>query len=369
MKMANGATHLKILHVEMGRHLYGGARQVAYLLDGLARYPGEHGLVCAEEADIASAIQNPAVKIHPLKSAGDLDLGFIERLRQVIRAEKPDLLHIHSRRGDMMSALAGRLENVPMVHSRRVDNAPSVFDLRIKFPLFSKIVTISDGIRQVLLQSGVPTEQILCIPSAVDTERYQPSLDPAAFRQAFGLDGNAPVLAMIAQLIPRKGHGVFFDALPLVLARHPNVQALIFGRGPLKDELQQIVLKKGLEKSVRFEGFRTGMENIIPHVDLVIHPAFMEGLGVALLETAACGVPIIACRAGGIPEIVRDGLNGRLLEPGDSDGLAQAVIGLLDNPSQLAQFGAAGRELVLEHFSIPRMVAANRQVYVDLLAR
>jgi len=353
--------------VELGRHLYGGARQAAYLLDGLARFPGEHSLVCAEGAEIAHAIHNPAVTIHPLKSSGDLDLGFIDSLCQVIRAERPDLLHIHSRRGDMMAALAGRLEGLPMVHSRRVDNPPSGFDLRVKFPLFSKIVTISDGIRQVLLQAGVPPGQIVCIPSAVDTERYQPLPDREGFLEEFGLDGNAPVLAMVAQLIPRKGHGVFFDALPQVLARHPNTQALIFGRGPLAEELRQTVRERGLERNVRFEGFRTDMENIIPHVDLVIHPAFMEGLGVALLETAACGVPIVACRAGGIPEIVHDGLNGRLLEPGDSGGLAQAIIGLLDDPGQLAAFGAAGRKLVLEHFSIPRMVEQNRQVYVDLL--
>ena len=76
---------------------------------------------------------------------------------------------------------------------------------------------------------------------------------------------------------------------------------------------------------------------------------------------------LVACRAGGIPEIVRDGLNGRLLEPGDSAGLAEAINGLLDNPARLKQFGAAGRKLVLEHFSIPRMVEGNWRVYGQLL--
>ena len=358
---------MKILHVEMGRHLYGGARQVVYLLDGLAAFPGEHGLVCAEGSDIATAIRNPAVKIHPLKSSGDLDLGFIERLRLVIRAEQPDLLHIHSRRGDMMAAMAGRWENLPMVHSRRVDNQPSVFDLRVKFPLFDKIVTISDGIRQVLLQTGVPAGQIICIPSAVDTGRFKPEVERESFLAEFGLRGGEPILAMIAQLIPRKGHAVFFDALPQVLARHPDTQALIFGRGPLQDALRGTVQERGLERHIRFVGFRTGMEAVIPHVGLVVHPAFREGLGVALLETAACGVPIVACRAGGIPEIVRDGVNGRLLEPGDSAGLAEAINALLDDPAQLAAYGEAGRRLVLEHFSIPRMVEQNRRVYLELL--
>ena len=359
---------MKILHVEMGRHLYGGARQVAYLLNGLKEFPGEYGLVCAAGAEIAGAITNPEVKIHRIKTKGDVDLQFIGRLRKVIRHEKPDLLHIHSRRGDMLAALAGRLEKIPMVHSRRVDNPPSFFDLHFKFPLFHKIITISRGIREVLLDAGVPKAQVICIPSAVDTERFNPvRVNREGFLEEFGLTGDGSVLAMIAQLIPRKGHMVFFEALPSILAKHPRTRVLIFGRGPLKDELMRTIQKMGLDKFVRFEGFRTDLENIIPHFDMVVHPAFMEGLGVSLLEAAACGVPIVACRAGGIPEIVRDKFNGFLVKPGDSKSLARHIIALLDEPDQLQLFSLTGRELVLEDFSIERMVRDNHQVYVDTL--
>jgi len=356
------------MHVEMGRHLYGGARQVAYLLNGLKEHPGEYGLVCAAGAEIIGAITNPDVKIHRIKTKGDLDVHFIGRLREVIRREKPDMLHIHSRRGDMLSALAGRLEKLPMVHSRRVDNPPSFFDLHFKFPLFKTIITISKGIREVLLEAGVPANRVICIPSAVDTERFRPvRVNRQGFLQEFGLTGDGPVLAMIAQLIPRKGHAVFFEALPAILAKHPRTRVLIFGRGPLKDELTRAVQKQGLDKFVRFEGFRTDLEHVIPHVDMVVHPAFMEGLGVSLLEAAACGVPIVACRAGGIPEIVRDKFNGFLVKPGDSKSLARHIIALLDEPDQLQLFSLTGRELVLEHFSIERMVRDNHRVYLETL--
>ncbi len=356
------------MHVEMGRHLYGGARQVAYLLNGLKGHSGEYGLVCAAGAEIIGAITNPDVKIHRIKTKGDLDVHFIGRLREVIRREKPDMLHIHSRRGDMLSALAGRLEKLPMVHSRRVDNPPSFFDLHFKFPLFKTIITISKGIREVLLEAGVPAHRVICIPSAVDTERFRPvRVNRQGFLQEFGLTGDGPVLAMIAQLIPRKGHAVFFEALPAILAKHPRTRVLIFGRGPLKDELTRAVQKQGLDKFVRFEGFRTDLEHVIPHVDMVVHPAFMEGLGVSLLEAAACGVPIVACRAGGIPEIVRDKFNGFLVKPGDSKSLARHIIALLDEPDQLQLFSLTGRKLVLEHFSIERMVRDNHRVYLETL--
>ncbi len=356
------------MHVEMGRHLYGGARQVAYLLNGLKDHPGEFGLVCAAGAEIPSAITNPGVKIHRIKTKGDIDLHFIGRLREVIRREKPDMLHIHSRRGDMLSALAGRLEKLPMVHSRRVDNQPSFFDLHFKFPLFEKIITISRGIREVLLEVGVPDNKVICIPSAVDTVRFNPNkTDHEGFLKEFGLPGDGPILAMIAQLIPRKGHAVFLEALPTILKKHPRTRVLIFGRGPLRDGLMRTVQKQRLDTFVHFEGFRTDLEHIIPHVDMVVHPAFMEGLGVALLEAAACGVPIVAGRAGGIPEIVRDKFNGFLVKPGDSASLARHIIALLDDPDQLHLFGRTGRELAVEHFSIERMVRDNHRVYVELL--
>jgi glycosyltransferase involved in cell wall biosynthesis len=360
---------VKVLHIEMGRHLYGGARQVAYLLNGLARFPGKHVLVCAQGAEIEEAVQNPAVRIRPLPFRGDFDLAFIHRLRRAIRDERPDLLHIHSRRGDLLAALAGRLERIPMIHSRRVDNPPRLIDTRVKFPLFERIVTISDGIREVLIAAGVPDAQVVCVPSAVDTERYRPGGERAWFREEFNLPEGRTIIGTIAQLIPRKGHEVLLDALPAVLARHPDIRVLLFGKGPIEADLRQAVKARGLDDAVLFAGYRTDMHRVIPCLDLVVHPAWMEGLGVSLLETAACGVPIVAARAGGIPEIVHDGLNGRLIEPGDSRALADDLNELLDRPEQRREFGAAGRRLVLERFSVERMVAGNFEVYRKLATR
>ena len=357
---------MKVLHIEMGRHLYGGARQVAYLLDGLEPFPGEHALVCAEGSEIASAINNPKVRIHPLAMSGDVDLGFIGRLRKVIQSEQPDLLHIHSRRGDLLSALAGKREGLPMIHSRRVDNPPRWLDRTLKFPLFRRIVTISEGIRHVLLNAGVPAEQLVCVPSAVDVLRFCPDCDTDWFRHEFTIKPGQTVLGVIAQLIPRKGHAVLFEALPAVLARHPDARLLVFGQGPLDSQLRHMVSEKGLDEAVRFEGFRSDMQRIIPCLDLIVHPVRMEGLGVSLLEAAACGVPIVASRVGGIPEAVEHGVNGYLVEPGDSAELAQAINDLLDRPEQSRELGKAGRRRVLARFSIERMVEGNRQVYHSL---
>lgn len=357
---------MKVVHVEMGRYLYGGARQVAYLLSGLARFPGDHVLVCVPGAEVAQAVVNPAARVHPLDMAGDLDLGFAWRLRKLLKTERADLLHVHSRKGDFPAILAGRLAGVPVVFSRRVDNPPNWADRRLKFPLCARIVTISEGIRAVLVASGVPGTGITCIPSAIDAQRYRPDCDRAWFRAEFGLAAEAQVMGIVAQLIPRKGHAVLFEALASVLPKHPELRVLIFGQGPLEAELRNTVEHRGWADVVRFAGFRDDLVRVLPCLDILAHPAWMEGLGVSLLEAAACGVPIIASRAGGMPEIVEDGVNGYLIEPGDSGKLAECAARLLDDPDLKRKMGLAGRKRVLDRFAVERMVEGNYALYRQL---
>jgi glycosyltransferase involved in cell wall biosynthesis len=358
---------VKVLHVELGRHLYGGARQVAYLLDGIEAFGGQHTLVCAQDSEIGSAVRSKSVRVERLPFRGDADLLFHRQLRRTIRAVDPDIVHVHSRRGDMLSLMAARAENRLRVHSRRVDNPPGWLDLRFKFPICHRIITISEGIRTVLKNAGVPSSQLRCVLSAVDTERYRPSSSSQPIRDSLGIQPGTKVVAVVAQLIQRKGHHVLLDALPTVLQRQPDVRVLVFGKGPLEAPLKARVTAMGLNPVVRFEGFRTDMDKILPAMDAVVHPALMEGLGVSLLEAAASGVPIIASRAGGMPEIVVDGVNGMLVEPGDRDGLATAMMRLLGDNELRRVLGSAARARVLAVFSIQSMLAGNFGVYRELL--
>ncbi len=351
----------------MGRSLDGGARQVANLLNGLERFADEHVLVCASGAEIAGAISSRSVKISRVKSSDLNGLKFVKALRKIIRYERPDLLHIHSRPGDMLAALAGRLEKRPMVYSVRSDKKPGLSERYLKLPLFGRIITLSQGIHRVLQESRVPGERLVCIPGAVDTDRFRPDKQGReSFLAQFGLRGDGPVLATVAQLAPHKGHAVLFAALPAVLAKRPTARLLVFGQGPLKAQLAKEINRRGLDRYVLFAGFRPDLENVLPHIDLLIHPALSEGVGVCLMEAAACGVPIIASRVGGIPEIVRDRFNGYLVKPGDSPILARHIIDLLDDEDQLRLFGKTGRELALENHSIERMANAHRALYRNI---
>jgi glycosyltransferase involved in cell wall biosynthesis len=357
---------MKVVHVEMGHHLYGGARQVAYLLNGLAGAAAGHVLVCTPGSGVAHALRNPAVVVQPLTMRGDLDVGFLFRLFRLLRECRPDLLHLHSRKGDLLAILAARLAGVPVIYSRRVDNPPNWADRVLKFPLCTRIVTISEGILEVLAGAGVDLARLVCIPSAVDTGRYRPGCEGDWLRAELALPAAATLIGVVAQLIPRKGHAVLFRALGQLMPRSDFI-VLVFGQGPQEQELKGLSRDLGLENVVRFAGFRTDMEHVLPCLDVIVHPALMEGLGVSLLEGAACAVPIIASRAGGMPEIVHHGENGYLVAPGDSGALALHLDSLLKDAALRQRLGAAGRHIVLERFAVERMVSGNLALYRTLV--
>ncbi len=360
---------MKILHVEAGKHLYGGARQVLYIVEGLAARGVDNLLACPAGSEM-SRQQPDGARVPPVKTGGGRYIGLVPRLARLIRAEQPDLVHLHSRRGaDTWGGLAAKLAGVPCVLSRRVDNPESRWAVALKYRLYDHVITISEGIRQVLLSEGLAPQKVSCVRSAVDAAPYLPPVDRAAFRAEFGLPPNALVAGVVAQLIHRKGHRYLLSALPGLLERHPDLQVLIFGQGPLEAELRAEVESRNLAAAVRFTGFRHDLPRWLGGLDMLIHPADMEGLGVSLLQASAAGVPIVTRRARGLPRAVQGGVTGILWPPGGV--AADAICRLKVEPSAAlrTRFGAAGRARILAEFSIDAMVDGNLAIYRQVLGR
>jgi len=359
---------MHILHIETGRNLYGGALQVLYLLRGLREKGVENILVCTAGSDICrTAAPYADVRAMPMK--GELDLPFGVRLVRLTKACGPDIIHVHSRRGaDLWGALAARCRRVPAVITRRVDNPEPALMARLKYRFYDRIVTISEGIRRVLLSEGIPKDKIVCVPSGVDHQRYRQPCDRRWFQREFDLLPTHRTIAMIAQFIPRKGHRILIEAARQILVSWPDARFLLFGKGPLEKEIQRLCEHNRIADKVIFGGYRDDLERILPCLDLLVHPAEMEGLGVSLLQAAAAGIPIVASRVGGIPEIVHDGLNGYLVEAGDVSGLTGRVTTILAEPEKARRLGSAGLKMVQSLFSTGAMVNGNLSVYRDVLS-
>jgi glycosyltransferase involved in cell wall biosynthesis len=359
---------LKVVHLETGRHVYGGALQVLFLVEGLARQGVENLLVVPDGSAVAEEARRRGLPVRSLPMAGEADLAFPFRFRRLLRDEAPDLVHLHSRRGaDTLGAVTTKLARIPTVLSRRVDNPEAGWSLGAKYRLFDAVITISEAIRSVLLEQGVPAEKVRCVHSALDPTPFEGPCGRNEFRRAFSLKDGDRVVGMAAQFIPRKGHDTLLTAVPAILRAHPDARFLLFGRGPLRDEVEAEIREAGLADTVLLPGFRDDLPSLLPCLDLLVHPASMEGLGVVLLQASAAGVPIVASAVGGIPEAVAHRENGLLIPPGDPDALAEAVVTLLENPEQARAMGETGRERVRGLFSVERMVEGNLAVYREIL--
>ena len=358
---------MRVLHVETGMNLYGGARQVQWLLNGLAARAVAGLLVCPRGSAIADAAFDPGSEVAPLPMAGDLDFAFIGRLAAEIRRWRPDLVHLHSRRGaDVLGALAARRCRVPVVLSRRVTNPEPRLLAPLKYRLYDRVITISRAIADGLVAAGVDPGVLRVVHSAVPVPDPGAGWDRARLEAEFGLEPGCCVAGMAAQFIERKGHAVLLDAAPRLLAARSELRFLLVGQGPLRAEIADRVAATGLEGRVLLPGFRPDLGAFIGALDLLVHPALDEGLGVVLLEASAAGVPVVAARAGGIPEAVHDGVNGLLVPPDDAAALAEAVLRLAGDAGLRAALGAGGRRLMAEAFSVERMVEGNLSVYREL---
>ncbi|MFW2454384.1 glycosyltransferase [Methyloversatilis discipulorum] len=362
---------MKTLHIEMGRHRLGGTMQVYYLMRGLRERGQPAVLVCACGGDLHRLAEADGLNLRAVDFAGDVDLRFIWRLAAILRAERPDVVHIHSRRGaDTLGLIAAKMTGIgKVILSRRVDDPVKpgwLTQLRyVKLP--DRVVTVSKGIARVLIEAGVPAQHIRQVYSAIDFPAYQSALDVAQARARLELPDGVPVLVVVAQLIPRKGHRFLLQAMPRILAGHPDTQVLFVGKGEEDATLRSEVARMGLQHCVLFLGYRQDIGDILRASDVLVHPATMEGFANVAMQAMAAGIPVVSSAVGGMPESVRDGVSGLLVPPCDPDALAGALLRLLADPALRAQFGRQGKDIVEREFTIDAMVEGNLAVYRELI--
>jgi glycosyltransferase involved in cell wall biosynthesis len=355
---------MRVVHVESGRHFYGGAAQVEYLLGGLNAARVDNVLVCAAGGELAARAAGLA-DVVALPMRGELDVAMLWRIGRVLRALRPDLVHVHSRRGaDFYGGFAARRAGVPAVLTRRVDSAEPRAWGRLKYRPYARVVALSGVIHSQLAAAGVEDTRIVRIPSAVDSDRYRP--DPSARGRVLaelGLPPDALLVGVVAQLIVRKRHALLLDALPAIVRAEPRVRVVLFGRGPLDSALRARVATHGLDAHVRFAGFRADLPALLPGLDVVVHPADREGLGVAVLEAASCGVPVVAAAAGGLVDAIEHGRTGLLFAPSDGAALARALLALLADPAERRRLGEHARAHVARRFGVAALAAAHLALY------
>ena len=311
------------------------------------------------------------LELIPIAPRTEMDLAAAWKLSRLIKRLTPDIVHAHDPHGVAMAALGLSMAGpgmkgvrVPaLVASRRVDFRLKGNSLsRWKYRQVDCFIAASEAIRQMLIADGVPAERTVTVHEGIDVERVIAT--PAVnVHEAFFLPHGAPVVGNVAALVPHKGQRHLVEAARLVVQEMPDVRFVILGEGELREALERQVHEHHLQKHVLLPGFRTDVIGCIKGFDLFAMSSVTEGLGTSLLDAMACARPIVATAAGGIPEIVEDGVNGLLVPPRDHAALADAIVRVLKDPARRQRMGDAGLARVTARFTVDRMVEQTAEVY------
>jgi glycosyltransferase involved in cell wall biosynthesis len=358
------------LHVDTARTWRGGQNQVLLTVNGL-RAMGHRAALVAHPGGELRRRAAEGLELIPLAPRTEMDLTTAWRFARVVQRLDPDVIHAHDPHGIAMASLAlslgaasvkGRHRPV-LVASRRVD-----FHLRgnsfsrWKHRQVDCFIAASEAIRQMLVSDGVPPGQTVTVHEGIDVEHVI-AAPPVNVHEAFWLPHDAPVVGNVAALVPHKGQRHLIEAAHLVVQELPDARFVLLGEGELREHLERQVRDYHLEKHVLLPGFRTDVIGCIKGFDLFVMSSVTEGLGTSLLDAMACARPIVATRAGGIPEIVEHGVNGLLVEPRDHHGMAAAIVRMLKDEPLRRRMGDAGFARVQERFTVERMLAGTLAVY------
>jgi glycosyltransferase involved in cell wall biosynthesis len=299
-----------------------------------------------------------------------MDLTAAWRFSRVLKRLNPDVIHAHDPHGVAMASLALSLGSSTaqgraprLVASRRVDfHLKGNSFSRWKYRQVEAFLAASEAIRQMLVADGVPAERTVTVHEGIDVDHVA-AAPPVNVHEAFWLPHQAPVVGNVAALVPHKGQRYLIEAAHLVVQEVPDARFIVLGEGELREHLEKQVHEHHLEKHVLLPGFRTDVLGCIKGFDLFVMSSVTEGLGTSLLDAMACGRPIVATRAGGIPEIVEDGINGTLVPPRDAAALAAAIVRALKDEGWRRRMGDAGLARVRERFTVDRMVSETAAVY------
>ncbi|MBC7231507.1 MAG: glycosyltransferase [Actinobacteria bacterium] len=395
----------KVLIVNHAVEMGGAERVLLRFLDTLDRGLFEPALACPHRGPLVEAAEERGLKVHlgyPVprlleirrKSLGGSPLSrlaypydmarTVTALARLVRDEGYDLVLTNSAKADIYGSLAGRLAARPVVwrlHDIVDYDAFSVLNVLL-FTTFAglfaaRVLAVSGAARDALTARGVRASKVAVVHNGIDVRRlassYRRSLSREKLAEEFGIAPEAPLAGLVGRLVDWKGPDRFIAAAAGVARELPAARFLlvgdaIFGEASYVDELRAQTRRLGLEERVVFTGFREDALEITAGLDVLVHASLLpDPLPTVLIEAMAMGVPVVAADAGGVREIVEDGVTGRLVPPGEVEDMARAMIALLSDSGTATAMGERGRERALRLFEIERQCRLFEEELLSVL--
>ena len=297
-------------------------------------------------------------------------LGTVGELRRRLREGGFDIVHAHDGRAQTISFRASMGLAVRRVASRLVAFTPRhPLIHRWKYSLTSHgVIALSEAVRQVLLEAGVPDEHIEVIEPGIEMPQEIPSAEARAkARSRWGFSGTEFVIGHVAAFTREKGQDLALEAAIRLASELPRARMLLAGDGPERSQPAMLALASRAAAIARMPGFIDNLDEFYAALDLYIMPSRSEAWGLTALRAMSFGLPVVASNVGGLAEVVEHGKSGCLVPAESPEALARAIVDAASDPARLAEFGRNAR-VRAGQFSIERTVERTEQFYLRLLA-
>lgn len=355
--LERGGLERMVIDLARAQHAEGRAVQVACLYQ-----PGA----------LADELQQAGVPVTACHKRGGLDVAALRRLRAVLASARGGVVHTHNANAHYHAVVAAiglsitRLVNTRHGMGQADPGSRAEWLYRRSMLRTDAVAAVCEAARTRFEAQGVqPRTRLVAIPNGIHVERFQLADAPHrhALRADLGLPDALPVVGSVGRLNPVKDQALMLDAVARLRARGIDVALVLAGDGPLRDALAAQVARLGLGDRVRLLGDRGDVPALLRGLDVFALSSRSEGYSMALLEACAAGLPIVATDVGGNREIVFDGRNGRLVAAGDVEAFADAVAGLVAEPTLATEMGHAARAWALRDATVATMAERYHALY------
>jgi glycosyltransferase involved in cell wall biosynthesis len=348
-----------VVHVASGREWRGGQRQVWLLARELDRLGTDQVVVTGRDSELARRLSASGVRVHPAAWRAGLDPRVIWPILKELH-HRSAVLHAHDAHALTLAGVCATLVKAPLIVTRRVD-----FHLRRRgyWGRADRVIAISKAVAEVLVADGIARDRIAVVHSGISLETTCRSTR-LGIRDRLGLPADTRIAANVAALVPHKDHATLIHAAKRLEQRFPDLHWVIAGRGHLRHALELQIEALGLGARVHLIGQIDEPERLIADSNLFVMSSQEEGLGTAVLEAMALGIPVASTAAGGLPELLGNGA-GLLVNPRDPVALAEGVARILEDSELRQRLVACARAEVLR-FTDRRMAEEVASVYRSL---
>lgn len=363
---------MKILHLSSESNWRGGEQQIAYLIEELDKMGIEPMVACKPSSKFGALCIRKEWDHYPLQMKNSADLKSGLGLKLICKEQSVDIVHAHSSHSHSTAFLSYLLGNqTPVVLTRRVDfELKDNFFSKYKytFPKIKKIACVSDAIREIVSRGTGRGEKCITIYSAIDHRKFEPHIGTDYLRKAYKLGGEITLIGNTSALAPHKDYFTFVDSAYHYI-RHfdQSVRFFIIGAGEQENEIKEYVKQRRLEDYFIFTGFLKNIGEVLPSLDVFLISSKTEGLGTSVIDAFAAKVPVVATRAGGIPELVKHLDTGLLSDIKDFKGLAENLFKLKQDTELKNQLikNAYTRSL---QFNIKSMALRYNNLYQEIMS-